>query len=164
MKEKKNFPIGRIVQALAGKGADFLGKNVKKIFILGIVVFLYIFVVVTFKSSSRSPNENPPPEQYSYLYLIEYINGWRDAQHDFEIQDLRFGKKFLSYTLNLNYSAKSILLVKRLAVDMVVGLKKEYPELETISIKVIRDTGDNLTVYGRAVYSGREDEISWKYQ
>lgn len=164
MSEKKKFPVAKVLEALAEKGSNFLSKNIRKIFILAIVFFLYVFVVVIFKSSSQRADDKPMPKQYSYLYLMEYINGWRDAQQDFEIEDLRFGEKFLSYTVNLNYQAKSVLLVKRLAVDMVVGLKKEYPELETISVKVIRNTGEKLTIYGRAVYSGSDDEISWKYQ
>ncbi len=164
-KSEDKFPLDKVIRGLSEKGKDFFIKNKRKVFIFAIVTFLYFFVVVIYHVCSQMPQVQQKKEQISELCLLEYINGWRDYQQNFDVEDMKFGEKFLSFTLNLHFKAKSILIVKKLAIDMALGLKGEYPELETISILVVKDSGtDSKTVYGRAVLSGIEEKLIWKYQ
>ncbi|MCK4994771.1 MAG: hypothetical protein KAS13_06980 [Candidatus Omnitrophica bacterium] len=164
-KNEDKFLLNKVIQGLIVKGKDFLVKNRRKVFLFAIIIFLYFFVVVIFQVSSEMPQVKEEKKQISELYLLEYINGWRDYQQNFEIEDMKFGEKFISFTLNTRFKAKSIIIVKKLAIEMALGLKEEYPELETISILVVKDSGiESKIVYGRAVLSGLEGNVSWKYQ
>ncbi len=164
-KNEDKFLLNKVIQGLIVKGKDFLVKNRRKVFLFAIIIFLYFFVVVIFQVSSEMPQVKEEKKQISELYLLEYINGWRDYQQNFEIKDMKFGEKFISFTLNTRFKAKSIIIVKKLAIEMALGLKEEYPELETISILVVKDSGiESKIVYGRAVLSGLEGNVSWKYQ
>ncbi|MCG2711546.1 MAG: hypothetical protein L6416_04380 [Candidatus Omnitrophica bacterium] len=164
-KSEGKFPLEKVIQGLSVKGKDFFLRNKRKVFIFAIVVFLYFFVIVIYQVCSQLPQAHEEKEQISELYLLEYINGWRDYQQNFDVEDMQFGEKFLFFTLNIRFQAKSILIVKKLAIDMALGLKEEYPELETISIMVVKDSGtESKTVYGRAVLSGVENRVAWKYQ
>lgn len=164
-KNEDKFPLDKVIQGLSSKGKDFLLKNKRRVLLFAIITFLYFFVVVTYHVSSQIPQEQEAKKKISELYLLEYLNGWRDYQQNFDIQDLKFGEKFISFTLNTRFKAKSIIIVKKLAIDMALGLKEEYPELETVSVLVIKDSGsESRTIYGRAILSGDEGEITWKYQ
>ncbi len=164
-KSEDKFPLDKVIRGLTVKGKDFFIRNKRKVFIFAIVTFLYFFVVVIYQISSEMPQLKEKKERISELYLLEYINGWRDYQQNFDVEDMKFGEKFLFFTLNIRFKAKSILIVKKLAIDMALGLKEEYPELETISIMVVKDSGtESKTVYGRAVLSGVDAEVAWKYQ
>ena len=164
-KSEDKFPLDKVIQGLSEKGKSFILKNKRKIFLFAIVTFLYFFVVVIYQVSSQMPQVEEQKKKVSELYLLEYINGWRDYQQNFDVEDMKFGEKFIAFTLNTRFKAKSIINVKKLAIDMVLGLKEEYPELETISILVVKDSGtESKIVYGRAVLSGAEGNVSWKYQ
>ncbi|MFH2137214.1 MAG: hypothetical protein ABII88_01730 [Candidatus Omnitrophota bacterium] len=111
------------------------------------------------------PKPEIGPQQHSYLYLMEFISGYRTEQRDFEIKNIRFGEKFLIFTLDLKFRPRTELEVKMLAMDMVLGLSEEYPELESINIDASRDSGEgSLLTYGSAVYSGEDKSISWKFR
>jgi len=162
---KDEFLWDKVIQGLISKGKDFFIKNKRKVFLFAIITFLYFFVVVIYQVSSQMPPEPEQKKQISELYLLEYINGWRDYQQNFDIEDMQFGGKFLTLTLNTRFKTKSIIIVKKLAIDMALGLKEEYPELETISILVVKGSGfESKTIYGRAVLSGDNDNVVWKYQ
>ena len=50
-------------------------------------------------------------------------------------------------------------------MDIILGLVKEYPELESIQVKVIRDVPDeSVIIYGRATYERAEDKVAWDYE
>lgn len=164
-KREDKFPLDKVIQGLTAKGKDFVIRNKRKIFLFAIITFLYFFAVVIYQVSSQLPQTEKEKKQISELYLLEYINGWRDYQQNFYVEDMRFGEKFLTFTLNTRFKAKSIIIVKKLAIDMALGLKEEYPELETISILVVKDSGTEAKiVYGRAVLSGLDERVIWKYQ
>ena len=122
MNKKESFLLDKVVQGLVAKGKDFFIKNKRKAFILAIVSFLYFFVVIIYQACSEMPEAVKPKEKISELYLMEYLNGWRDYQQNFDVEDMSFGAKFLGFTLNLRFKAKSILIVKKLAIDMIIGL------------------------------------------
>ncbi len=164
-RNENKFPLDKVVQGLLEKGKIFLIKNKRKIFIFAIVVFLYFFAIVIYHVCSQLPQPQEKKQQISELYLLEYINGWRDYQQNFDVEDMKFGERFLSFTLNIRFKAKSILILKKLAIDMVLGLKEEYPELENISILVVKGFGtESKTIYGRAILSGKGDRVIWRYQ
>ncbi|MBU0547259.1 MAG: hypothetical protein KKH57_00640 [Candidatus Omnitrophica bacterium] len=164
-KKEDKFPLDKVIQGLSDKGKEFFLKNTRKVFIFAIITFLYFFVVIIYQVSSQIPQPQEQKKRISELYLLEYINGWRDYQQNFDVEDMQFGEKFLAFTLNIRFQAKSILVVKKLAIDMTLGLKEEYPELKTISIMVVKDSGtESKIVYGRAVLSGAEGKVTWKYQ
>ncbi|MBI4846710.1 MAG: hypothetical protein HY810_09630 [Candidatus Omnitrophica bacterium] len=158
--------LKQVIDVLLLKAKDFLIKSRKNFLILVFVIFLYLFIIFVFKISMKSPDKAINPETYTYLYLIEFLNGYRNYQQDFDIVDVRFGDKFLTFTLNLKIKTKSILIVKNLVMDMLLNLNNEYPELKLISIKVVKEAEDGSTiVYGKAVFSAdAEEQISWSYQ
>ena len=154
----------RLIEVSLLKIKDAILKNRKAFLVIVLVGFLYFFAVFIFKVSITIPEQPPAPKQHSQLYLMEFIGGYRDYQQDFDIEDLRFGEKFLSFTLNIKFQTKTVYIIKKLAIDMLLGLTNEYPELESINVKVVRDSGKNSrSVYGRAVY-GKDSGIRWEYQ
>lgn len=138
-------------------------KNKRKFLVLILIFLLYIFVVVTYKVLSKIPKTPPPPKQYSYLDLIQFIGGYRTYQQDFEVEKIFFTRKALEFTLNVKFKPKTVLVVKKLAMDIVLGLIGEYPELESISVSVSSGSEkQGLVVYGRAVFSKDDNRILWK--
>ncbi|MBU0635141.1 MAG: hypothetical protein KKA52_08800, partial [Candidatus Omnitrophica bacterium] len=90
--------------------------------------------------------------------------GYRSFQQDFIMEDVRFGDTFLAFSLYLKTASKSKVLTKQLAMDMIVGLLEEYPELETISIQVCRmSDNDKMVIYGRAEYEKKSGEVNWRF-
>ncbi|MFH1458896.1 MAG: hypothetical protein ABIG64_00795 [Candidatus Omnitrophota bacterium] len=165
MNGKNNFSIVKIVDIIINIAKKIIGQNYKAILILSLVVILYFFAAVTFKDSLKNPPRSSPSLQHSNLYLIEFINAFREVQQDFVAEDIIFGEKFLNFTLNIKFRTKSIIIVKKLAIDMILGLIEEYPELESIEVKVIKNWGDDTAViYGTAKYSGNENDIVWDYR
>jgi hypothetical protein len=153
-----------IINGLGLKIRNFLIKEQRKFLIILLVFFLYFFVVVIYHVSSKPLVKKKASKQISQLYLMEFISGWRDYQQNFDVEDLRFGEKFLSFTINLKLKTKSILIVKKLAMEMILGLEDEYPELESIKIRVICYQDLDKIVYGTAVYSRDMDEVAWTYK
>jgi hypothetical protein len=164
MSGKNKVSLRVIIEGLIGKGKEFAVKERRKFLILLIITFLYFFVIIIYHVSSKEPEEKPQVQKISQLHLEEFINGWRDYQQNFDIEDLRFGEKFLHFTINLKLKTKSILIVKKLAMEMILGLENEYPELEDIKIKVICFQDVEKTVYGTAVYNRDNDEVTWTYK
>ncbi|MBU4304653.1 MAG: hypothetical protein KJ893_03360 [Candidatus Omnitrophica bacterium] len=159
-----NSLFRKFIEVSLLKIKDLALKNRKAVLVIVLVGFLYFFAVLIFKVSMSIPKQPPASKQHSQLYLMEFIGGYRDYQQDFDIEGLRFGEKFLSFTVNIKFQTKTVYIIKKLAIDMVLGLANEYPELESINIKVVRETGKNSrTVYGRAVYV-RDGGIRWEYQ
>ncbi|MBU1045163.1 MAG: hypothetical protein KJ915_12290 [Candidatus Omnitrophica bacterium] len=164
MNGKHKTTIKIIIDGLFYKTKNFVLKEQRKFLIVLLVIFLYFFVVVIYQVSSKAPVKPEEKKPISQLYLLEFINGWRDYQQNFDVEDLRFGEKFLSFTINLKLKTKSILIVKKLGMDMILGLEQEYPELEDINIKVICFRDLDKIVYGTAVYNRDIDEVSWTYK
>lgn len=164
MNGKPKTSLSVIIQGLGVKARNFLLKEQRKFLIILLIFFLYFFVVVMYHISSKTPAKQAAPRQISQLYLLEFISGWRDYQQDFDIEDVRFGEKFLSFTLNLKLKTKSILIVKKLAMEMILGLEAEYPELESIKIRVICYRDLEQIVYGTAVYNRDMDAVAWEYK
>ncbi|MFH1061320.1 MAG: hypothetical protein V1747_00335 [Candidatus Omnitrophota bacterium] len=164
MNGKHKASLKVIIEGLGLKARNFVLKEQRKFLIILIVFFLYFFVVVMYQVSSKVPVKQAAPKQISQLCLLEFINGWRDYQQNFDIKDMRFGEKFLSFTINLKLKTKSILIVKKLAMEMILGLEEEYPELESINIRVICYQDLDKIVYGTAVYNRDMDEVTWTYK
>ena len=166
MSGNTDFDNKEIAGKIAKKILSFIVRNKRKAMIVGIVFFLYMFAVVIFQTAPKPPKTVSADRRLSYLNLMEYIDGYRDFQQDFDVEHLKFGDKFLNFTLNIKFKAKSILIIKKLALDIVQGLSTEYPELESIRIKVLRDRpGDgSITIYGLAEYSKEDGSIVWRYQ
>ena len=140
-------------------------QNKNKVIILTLVFLLYFFAVVLFQLLKQEPIEEPVVKEQSQLYLLEFISGYRDHEKDFDIEEVRFGEKFLNFTLNIKFKATSTLFIKKLAIDIIIGLKNEYPELESIVIEVLkRDLKNTVTIYGHAYYEREEDRIWWEYR
>ncbi|RKY35381.1 MAG: hypothetical protein DRP78_05550 [Candidatus Omnitrophota bacterium] len=140
-------------------------KNNKKLCLLMLfIILLYVSVVVIFKYSLSLPMVKQQLTQRSALCLVEFIHGFRAPAQDFEIKDLRFGKNFLSFVLEIKFRPKFVIIVKKLAIDIILGLTAEYPELKSINISVKRklDSGAEI-VYGKAVFSGNNDHITWSF-
>ncbi len=140
-------------------------RNKHMVMINGLILLLFLFALVIFQTSPKT-TKYKADNRLSYLNLIQYINGYRDVQQDFHIEDLKFGDKFLNFTMNIQFKSKSILVIKKLALDIIEGLTNEYPELESIKIKVRKDNPgeDSVTEYGQAEYSKSDNSISWHYQ
>jgi len=165
MSGKTDFSLRLFIDALLEKGQAFAVKNRRTVFIVTLVAFLYLMVVVTFKVSMRSPKPEQPKTQHSQLYLLEFINGYRDYQRDFDVEKVSFGEDFLSFTLNIKFRTSSMVIIKKLVTDMVLGLTDEYPELDRISIDVIQDLDNgSKSVFGRATYTKDEAVVKWRYQ
>jgi hypothetical protein len=165
MSGKTDFSIRVFVDALLEKGRAFVLKNRRTVFVVTLVAFLYVLVVVTFKVSLQAPKPVPAPEQHSQLHLLEFINAYRDYQRDFDVEKVLFGEKFLSFTLNVKFRTSSVVVIKKLATDMALGLAAEYPELDLITIDVIQDLDNgSKSIYGHAVYSKDDVTVVWRYQ
>ena len=109
MKTKEPFPLDEVIQGLMEKSRQFFLRKKRMFFILGLIALLYFFVILIYQVSSEIPQE-VKHEQISELYLIQYINGWREPQQDFDVQDMRFGEKFLSELKRQAPSIKGVLL------------------------------------------------------
>jgi len=164
MNGKPKTSLVLIINGLLDKLKNFVLKEQRKFLMVLLVFFLYFFVVIMYQVASKEPVKIKAPQKISQLHLIEFINGWRDYQQNFDIESLRFGEKFLSFTINLKLKTKSILIVKKLAMEMILGLEQEYPELEDIDIRVICFRDLEQIVYGTAVYNRDIDEVSWTYK
>ncbi|MBU1087419.1 MAG: hypothetical protein KKD05_07860 [Candidatus Omnitrophica bacterium] len=164
MNGKPKTSIKIIIDGLLDKAKNFFLKEQRKLLIFLLVIFLYFFVIIMYHVASKAPVKPQAKQQISQLYLMEFINGWRDYQQNFDIEDLRFGEKFLAFTINLKLKTKSMLIVKKLAMEMILGLEQEYPELEDINIKVICFRDLENIVYGTAVYNRDIDEVTWAYK
>ena len=116
IKNLNNFPFEDVVKGLLKKGKMVFLKNKRKFIIFFLITMLYFFAVVVYQTSMKKPKYENTKKPLSELYLIEFINGWRDYQQNFDVEDLQFGKNFLTFTLNLRFKAKSIFIVKKLAV------------------------------------------------
>lgn len=155
MNGKINFSLDKIKKVIL--------KNRKKLLIVALIFFLYIFVVLVFKVSLPIPGMPKPQIQYSCLNLRQFINGYRSAQQDFDIEKLVFTEKSISLSLNVKFIPKTDFSVRKLAMDIIRGLREEYPKLEFLSIEVIRKAHPGVaTVYGQAVFSQDDNQITWK--
>ncbi len=153
------------INLLLNKFKNLLLRNKKTVIAITLVIFLYFFVLIIFKVSSAVPKKPPAQKKYSYLSLEEFIGGYRTYQEDFEVEKIRFGEKFLSFTLKVKSKAKTELVIRKLAIDIILGLRDEYPELNSIDIEVLRDSGaGSVVVYGRAIYASDNDRISWQFR
>jgi len=154
------------IKLLIEKIKDLIPRYREKFLIVIVVIFLYFFVVIVFKSSSVTPRTQPPaPKQHSRLHLLEFINGYRSLQYDFEVEKIRFGEKFLTFTLNLKSKPKSQIMIKRMTIDMVVALTAEYPDLESIWVEATHASSQGaVTIYGRAVFSSQDNQVSWEFR
>ncbi len=164
MNGKPKTSLTLIINGLLDKLKDFVLKEQRKFLIILLIGFLYFFVVVMYQVASKEPIKTEAPKKISQLYLTQFINGWRDYQQNFDVEKLRFGEKFLSFTINLKLKTKSILIVKKLAIEMILGLEQEYPELEDIDIRIICFRDLEKIVYGTAVYNRDIDKVSWTYK
>jgi len=165
MSGQTNFPWDKVIAGLTEKAKAFFVKNRRVCIIVFLIACLFSFAIITYSVTPKTPEQVPAPEKYSNLYLQDFIAGYRDYQQDFDVEDIYFGENFLNFTVNIKFRSKNVLMVKKLGVDMVLGLLEEYPELESISVKMIRDTGSGPTaVYGKAMYAGDENEVSWTYK
>lgn len=164
MSGKTNFSLSKIVEGLGQRAKNFFNKSKRKVFIVVFIGFLYLFIVIVYKTSAPEPTRPSDSKKYSNLYLMEFIGGYRDYQQDFEIKHIRFGEKFLNFTIDIKFKAKSNYIIKKLIADIILGLIEEYPELESVLIEVIKESsGGSIVVYGRAIYSREDKDIRWEY-
>lgn len=139
-------------------------KNKKKYMIILLIGLLYVFSFFIYKVSSKFTPDDGGPKQHSYLYLMDFVSGYKTPEKDFEVNDVRFGADFLTFTLDIYFKPKFEFEVKKMAIDMLLGLSEEYPELDTIDIEIQRDQGDGVvTLYGTAVCEGSERNITWAF-
>ncbi|MCM8813047.1 MAG: hypothetical protein NC924_03815, partial [Candidatus Omnitrophica bacterium] len=107
--------------------------------LLACLIFgLYVLVVVTFRAVPIRESAPPDQKKYTNLYLQQFLAGYRSYQQDFDVEDIYFGEKFLSFRLNLKLKPKADYLVRKLAGDIITNLNGEYPELELIRIEFSR--------------------------
>ncbi|MBU1924720.1 MAG: hypothetical protein KKB82_02210 [Candidatus Omnitrophica bacterium] len=153
------------INAFLKTAKDIILRYKRQVVVVLLMFLLYFFVVVTYQAGSKAPSDaKSQPKQHSYLNLVEFINGYRSFQQDFIMEDVRFGDTFLAFSLYLKTASKSKVLTKQLAMDMIVGLLEEYPELETISIQVCRmSDNDKMVIYGRAEYEKKSGEVNWRF-
>lgn len=138
-------------------------RNKRKVLIVVLVFFLYVFVAVTFKVMSMIPKPKPMPRQYSNLDLVQFIKGYRTYQQDFEVEKIFFTDKALEFTLNIKFNPKNQIVIKKLTMDIMLGINAEYPELDSVSIDAVNGINpDAIIMYGRAVYSKDDKQINWK--
>ena len=139
-------------------------QNKNKYMIILFICFLYLFSFIIYKVSSQFIPAQTEAKQHSYLYLIDFISGYRTPERDFEVSDVRFGSDFLTFTLDIEFKPKFEFEVKKIAIDMLLGLSEEYPELDSINIDIQKNRGDGVvTSYGTAICFGSDQTITWEF-
>ena len=152
-------------ERITGRLARAFNRDRKKALLLLALPMFVVFCVVLYNVSAVIPPTETPQPLPSEFDLKKFISSYRSYQQDFDVDDLRFGKKFLHFTLSIEKQPKSDIFVKRLAMELAQGLTIEYPSLEDIAIEVKRTTQEGTVfVYGKAVYSRDDDAISWHYR
>ncbi len=141
---------------LVRKTLKLLAEHKNIVFLLMLVFLLFAFALVTFKTSTIDKPE-VRIKQYSYLYLQEFISGYRTESYDFESERVRFGPDFLTFTLLLDFNPPTSIVVKKLGMDMLIGLREEYPELDLIRIKITNRSG--AVIYGYAEFE--DNTLRW---
>ena len=154
-----------IVKQIVQRLLEQFNRDRKRFLLMILVPGLFVFTVVLYQVAVIIPHARSPLPQASEFDLMKFINGYQNQQQEFAVEDLRFGEKFLHFTINLPQKPKTEFFIRQMAMELCQGLTVEYPALEEIKIKVIRQTAaGSLSIYGKAVYDRRAGRTEWEFQ
>ncbi|MFH1777914.1 MAG: hypothetical protein ABH952_10205 [Candidatus Omnitrophota bacterium] len=138
-------------------------KHKKKLYVLGFIILSYLLILIVVSILGKTVSEPPDkPESYNQLDISNYIKSFRKSGKDYNIARIYFTTQYLSITLNLLYIPKTEREYKTLAVDIVLGLSQEYPQLNKIKVKLQRYTAKGkIFNYGRCEYEKETKNIKW---
>lgn len=138
-------------------------RHRKKLYLFGALVLAYILIMAVVVIMGKSISFVPKAEtKFTQLDIFNYLKSFRKFDRDFEVSDVYFVKNYLSVTVKLLYKPQTEQEVKNLAVDIVLGLSRECPEIGRLKAKIIRrDAQNKPRKYGYAVYVKETGQINW---